>query len=250
MNYGITSIVEQMRIINAQASNEAWMIVGFGFIAFWIIALAVWGFAKAWSVLRTVLTRKELIAFALIGGVCCWAAQKRLITFPYTDPTQHYLTDDGSYVDTDTDTVHINFNRIIAPSSAKVYIDYCERGTNNTLGVDANWQHKLVSTFGELQLPYEFTHPNATNYAWIVYTDWIPPSAVETNGVWHALWGKDVAKRNIIPVRTVVKLDNDVIATPKSKLEYVRLPSAHNRKLDEIRFNIKAHNEAVDNEAN
>ena len=166
---------------------------------------------RALSVLRRVLNPVELCAFVLVAGACTWAAQKHLVRFPRTDPAQSYLTDAGSWVDSETDVVHIDFNRIIVPDSAMLYVDRVERTDG------AEYVTHLMTTIGEAHPPIEFVHPNATNFEWIVYTDWTPGPAVQTNGVWHANWGRDTRRRFIIPVRTAVRVDGEVIATPKSK---------------------------------
>lgn len=166
------------------------------------------------SSLRAViraLTGRELMLFAVLASICTWAAQKRLVTFPRTDPTQTYLTDRGSWVD--GDLVHIDFTRIIVPDSATMFVD-----RRNLSDTSDKWENHLAAPFGEIRLPLEFEHPTATNYAWIVYTDWTPGPAVQTNGVWHANWARD--RRTgayIIPLRTAVRVDGATIAMPKSK---------------------------------
>ena len=168
-------------------------------------------FRRALAILLRVLGPVELSAFALVACVCCWAAQKHLVRFPRTDPEQSYLTDRGSYVDSDTDAVHIDFSRIIVPDSATLYIDRIEHADG------AEFVNHLTTTFGDARPPIDFTYPHATNYDWVVYTDWTPGPAVQTNGAWHALWGRDTGRRYIIPVRTAIRVDGDTIATPKSR---------------------------------
>lgn len=168
-------------------------------------------FGRSMHVVRKALSGREIIVFGVLAGVCCWAAQKRLVSFPRTDPTQAYLTDRGSWVD--GDLVHVDFTRIIVPDSAMMYVD--RRMRADTSG---EWENHLAAPFGEIRLPLEFEHPSATNYDWIVYTDWTPGPAVQTNGVWHTMWGRDrVRGAYIIPLRTAVRVDGETIATPKSK---------------------------------
>ena len=168
-------------------------------------------FGRSLNAVRKALTGRELIVFGVIACVCTWAAQKSLVTFPRTDPTQTYLTDSGSWVD--GDLVHVNFSRIIVPDSATMFIDRREIGAE-----DASWVPHLVAAFGDIVLPLEFNYANATNYRWMVYTDWTPGPAVQTNGVWHANWALDrKSRRYLIPLRTAVRVDGETIATPKSK---------------------------------
>lgn len=162
---------------------------------------------------RRRITGFRLALFAVLAGVACWAAQKRLVSFPRTDPTQSYLVDRGSYVDSETDLVHIDFSRLIVPDTATMYVDRLDRSD-----ASAQWVIFRTVPFGEVELPLEFTFDNATNYQWIVYTDWTPGPSVQTNGVWHAMWGRDRQRgAYVIPLRTAVRVDGETIATPKSR---------------------------------
>lgn len=185
-----------------------------------IAVLAVIASVSMWWLIRLTLRfaraslrPSEVAVFSVIAGFCCWAAQKHTVLYPRTDPTTTYLIDNGSYVDSDTDTVHIDFRRIIVPDSAMVYVDRIQIGDESGI-----WSTEYSSTFSDLVLPLEIYVANATNYRWMVYTDWTPGPAVQTNGVWHANWGIDRKKRRyLIPLRTAVRVDGDTIATPKSK---------------------------------
>lgn len=178
-----------------------------------IAAVAMWWIVvRALRVSVAALRPAEVAVFAVLAGVCCWAAQKRLVSFPRTDPEQAYLVDRGSYVDDETSTVHIDFERIIAPDAAVLYVDRRQRREG------AEWDNYLTTTLGEFRPPVDIEVPNATNYNWIVYTDWTPGPSVVTNGVWHAMWGRDRRSgRHAIPIRTAVRVDGRTIATPKSK---------------------------------
>lgn len=162
--------------------------------------------------LRRLLTHRGVavlaVGLALFGG-----AKHVSVLFPRTDPTTAYLIDNGSYVDSDTDIVHIDFRRIIVPDSARVYVDRIQDGDESGI-----WTTEYESTFADLVLPLEIQIANATNYRWMVYTDWTPGPAVQTNGVWHANWALDrKTRRYIIPLRTAVRVDGETIATPKVK---------------------------------
>lgn len=155
-------------------------------------------------------TRLVLIA---VGVVCTlYGGRKGRVTYPQTDPTAAYIVDAGSYVT--NDYVHVNFTRIIAPDSATLYIDRREVSSTN----DADWVTHLTTTFSQFQVPQDIPFSCATNWDWVVYTDWTPGPTVQTNGVWHAMFGLDRKSGNhIIPVRSCIRLDTEVIATPKSK---------------------------------
>ena len=141
-----------------------------------------------------------------------YGATKGTISFPYTDFEKRYLVDNGSKVE--PDSIHVDFTRLLAPSSADLHIDFRQWQSTN----DAEWVSLVDTTFGEFEVPQDITFPNATNFSFVVYTTWTPGAAVQTNGVWHSYWGLDhKLHMHYIPVRTAVRLDGTTIATPKSK---------------------------------
>lgn len=189
------------------------MYVGIAMLTCLVCYAIAWYCRRAFAAAARALRPAELAVFAVLACFLTRAAQKHLVSYPLTDPTTAYLTDAGSWVDSDTDVVHIDFRRIIVPDSAMLYVDrLCL-----TEG-DESWENVFAATFGETPLPLEITCQNATNYRWIVYTDWTPGPSVQTNGVWHANWGLDRrSRRYLIPLRTAVQIDGETIATPKSK---------------------------------
>ena len=167
---------------------------------------------RSLHVLRKALSGREFVVFGILAGFCCWAAQKRLVSFPRTDPDQAYLVDRGSYVDSETGVVHIDFDRIIVPDSALMIIDRRRREDG------AEWENMVSECFRDIPLPYETSFPDAADWEYIVYTDWTPGPSVQTNGVWHAMWGVDRRRgAYIVPIRTAVRVDGETIATPKSR---------------------------------
>lgn len=178
-----------------------------------IATVATWWLVRrALRIARASLRPAEVAVFAVLAGVCCWAAQKRLVSFPRTDPAQAYLVDRGSYVDSETGVVHIDFDRIIVPDSAMMFIDRRRREDG------AEWVNMVSETFADVPLPYETSFEDAADWEYVVYTDWTPGPSVQTNGVWHAMWGRDrKSGRHAIPVRTAVRVDGRTIATPKSR---------------------------------
>lgn len=161
----------------------------------------------------TKLTRLVLLAVAVVATL--YGGRKGTVSYPRTDPTTAYLINAGSYVT--NDFVHISFTRVIIPDSASLYIDRREVSSTN----DADWVTHLSSTFGQFLVPQDVPCQNATNYDWLVYSDWTPGPSVQTNGVWHAMFGLDrKTGRHIIPIRSCIRVDSNVIATPKSKEDH------------------------------
>ncbi len=179
-------------------------------------AVATWlNFRRMSRAVRRKVKGVHLVVLALLGGMCAlYAGRKGRITYPYTDYEMRYLTDAGSYVT--NDFVHVNFNRIVAPSSAPFFLTCRPVDSTN----DLDWVVYIATTFAEFVCPSNVPFANATNYDWIAYTTWTPGPSVQTNGVWHSYWGRD--KRihtHLIPIRSAVRVDDEIIATPKSKRE-------------------------------
>lgn len=162
--------------------------------------------------LASVSTWRTAFFAVFVGAFIFYGATKGTISFPYTDFEKRYLIDNGSYVT--NDFIHVNFTRIIAPSSADFHIDYRQTGSTN----DEEWATLVDTTFGEFTVPQDIPFPMATNFDFAAYTTWTPGAAVQTNGVWHSYWGLDHKLHfHMIPVRTAIRLDGTTIATPKSR---------------------------------
>ncbi len=138
------------------------------------------------------------------------------VDYPRTESGRIYLADNGSYVT--NDYVHINFTRQIVPDTASVFVDRREVTSTNA----ADWATFVASTFAEFAVPTNLPCANATNWNWIVYTDWTPEPTVLTNGVLHVNWGTPLDETALtnshlavgIPVQTSVWLNGELIGTP------------------------------------
>ncbi len=113
------------------------------------------------------------------------------VTFPRTDPEIWYLMDNGSYVT--NDWVHIGFNRnLLLPSTANFFVECLELSYTN----QSDWaEHSILAysnVIGSVQSPFDLAWPAASNYNWIVYTDWTPPPTTHTNGVAYATWQRPI----------------------------------------------------------
>lgn len=152
-------------------------------------------------------------AFAAVATI--YGGGKARVFYPQTDPDVAWLIDRGSYVT--NDFVHVDFVRVVVPDAAPLYIDRRPVDSTN----DTEWAEWITTTFAAFPVPQDIPLAAATNYDFAVYTTWTPGPAVETNGVWHANWGLDrKARRYLIPLRTSVRIDAEVIATPKSKEDH------------------------------
>lgn len=84
------------------------------------------------------------------------------------------LSDNGSEITNDTVRVRWNYSGI--PAASSVFIDYREAGSTN------KWD-SLGETVASA-LEWTGILANATNYEYWVYSTYIPPVPVHTNGVW------------------------------------------------------------------
>ena len=143
-------------------------------------ALAAFGGIRAaWRGLgRRRGVSAALAAFAVVATIC---AQKPGPTPVIT--VDSFLADAGSYAT--NDVLHVAVTN--APAYATVDFSSCPvlvyarpRGPSDA----PEWEELLPRrTFSEL--PADYAIEDATNYNYLVYLDYVPPSPVHTNGVFE-----------------------------------------------------------------
>lgn len=158
-----------------------------------------------------------LAAVAIVGLVMYGGSKSvytRPVSFPRTDIEVAYLVDAGSYVT--NDLVHIAFNSYLIPSSAPIVLAYCPDGSTNEEDIVTAYE----ATLADFPNPLDFAFENAISNRWYCYTPWTPGPAVHTNGVWQTIWMTDRRyNRYLIPIRTRIEADGDVIAPPVFTIE-------------------------------
>lgn len=198
-------------LINGFGAACLWL----GLVAMLVVAgLAIWlNMSRLSRAVKGKVKGPHLAALAILGAaLALYGGRKGRITYPYTDYELRYLTDNGSYVT--NDAIHVAFTRIVAPASADFFISFRQVDSTN----DLDWVVFTNTTFAAFTVPCDIEYPAATNFDWICYTTWTPGPSVQTNGVWHSYWGKDKKLHtHLIPIRSAVRVDGEVIATPKSK---------------------------------
>ena len=110
-----------------------------------------------------------VLALIAIAGAVMYGGSKG-VSIKWDDG----LRDNGSLVTNDTVTVAWTYQGI--PSATSVFIDYREAGSTN------KWEN-LAETVASAR-SWTGTLENATNYEYWVYSTYIPPTPVHTNGVW------------------------------------------------------------------
>lgn len=190
-------------------------LAGFGALALALAARAIGPhLAEAWD----AIGRKRLRAVFLVGAAmaCLYGGSKSFtgtVTFPRTDPETWYLMDLGSYVTNGAVVVKFAKN-IVVPSSAMIFVDGCDHSLTNadrwlTHGFTA-YSNTIAQAGTEFEVPY----PAATNFDWLVYTNWTPPPVVHTNGVAFVAWqiGVGKATNDLAMTRTGVYLLGERLA--------------------------------------
>lgn len=138
------------------------------------------------------------------------------ISFPLTDADERYISDTGSYVS--NDYVRVSYALAAGvPNTAEIVVEKRRLDMTN----DCDWVMVSSAMARNFPSPQTIQCPAATNFNWIVYTTYTPGSAVATNGVWHAYWGLDrKAHIQMIPARSCIRVNGEVIATPQSKWDF------------------------------
>lgn len=127
---------------------------------------------NALSELRRVFGGSKIqgvIASVAIVGAVMWGGSKGVNVRWDTG-----LHDNGTLITNDTVSVAWTYTGI--PGESSLYIDYREAGSTN------EWEN-LAETVASA-MSWSGTLTNATNYDYWVYSIYIPPVPVHTNGVW------------------------------------------------------------------
>jgi len=147
----------------------------------WALAalLPLYGLVKAWPLLReawndamkgrSLLTKLFAVVFLSVS-FHLGATKPSQVSVRWDDG----LRDNGTLITNDTVEVRWTYSGI--PGASSVFIDYREAGTTN------DWLN-LAETLASAQ-EWTGTLANATNYDYWVYTTYVPPVPVHTNGVW------------------------------------------------------------------
>lgn len=146
------------------------------------VCLAALGCIRAWLIFRDVIRtqkRGTLAVLSMLAVVCMIHAQKNIPTIT----VDFLLSDDGCYAT--NDLFHVELSK--APgyatvdfSTSPILVYARERSSTNAV----DWVELLPRRlFGEL--PADYAIVNATNYNYLVYLDYVPPSPVHTNGVFE-----------------------------------------------------------------
>ena len=142
---------------------------------FGLAALAGVAVAGATHFSRTLrrLPRRAAVALVAAFCVCFYLGATKGNVHIRWDAS---LYNDGSVVTNDTVSIRWTYSGI--PDESDIYIDCRLFGTTNEW---SDLGHAVAS-----DRAWTGTLANATNYEYFVYSEYIPPAPVHTNGVWVA----------------------------------------------------------------
>ena len=126
---------------------------------------------------KTLSQLRALFGASKVQGVLAVVAVCGAIMYGGSKPTVKFddgLRDNGTEITNDTVRVRWTYSGI--PAASSVFIDYRESGSTNKW---LNLGETLASA-----LEWSGTLANATNYDYWVYSTYVPPVPVHTNGVW------------------------------------------------------------------
>lgn len=149
------------------------------FMAACFIGLAVCLFALAVMQALPSMTDaiKKYLGLDNFGKIVCVACIVGAVMYGGSKATIRWdagLQDNGS--DITNDTVKVRWTYTGIPAASSVFIDYHEAGSTNDW---LNLGETVASALG-----WDGTLVNATNYEYWVYSTYVPPVPVHTNGVW------------------------------------------------------------------
>ena len=126
---------------------------------------------------RSLAQLRALFGASKVQGVLALAAVCGAIMYGGSKPTVRFddgLRDNGTLITNDLVQVRWTYSGI--PGASSVFIDYRESGSTNEW---LNLGETLASA-----LAWDGTLANATNYDYWIYSTYVPPVPVHTNGVW------------------------------------------------------------------
>ena len=166
-------------------------------------------FALAWRKVRS-FAYVDKIQFALVAAFVCCFVQYGATKGGGGGYTPRISWDDGivdagSTID-ENGTVNIRWTFSGIPAASTVFVDY----KPFVGGEWVNLGNTTASARG-----FTATLTNARNYQYFVYSSYVPPPPVHTNGVWVGKAYKAKDGKGFIVVQSQIKAEGKVIATPE-----------------------------------
>lgn len=181
-----------------------------GMLGVMAVGIILYGFGLAWGKVREwwslPLIERVLAGVFVVGFVYYGSTKSGSPSVRWDDG----LADNGTLITNDTVSVRWTYSGI--PSASSVFIDYREAGSTN------EWLN-LAETLASAQ-EWTGTLANATNYDYWVYSTYVPPVPVHTNGVWVGQAYETKARvgaKSFLILNGKVQEHGRTIATPAAK---------------------------------
>jgi len=146
------------------------------------LALAAVCALAAYALKRARRSRSAAVAVFLLGAVVAAIyADKPTPTPSATIMWDSGLTDNGSIATNDTVFIRGTFDPLMATDA--LHVDYRDKGSTNALDCVRTYN----GTVSDLTLGFTVTISNATNRIVYVWSEYVPPSPVHTNGEYRII---------------------------------------------------------------
>lgn len=146
----------------------------------------------------------------------------RSVSIPRTDADMQYLYDNGSHVT--NDHAYISFTAIGLPADARILVAYAPPEASNetqvVTAVDMTLSEWMASH--DCKLRYEWNTSwgdTAWEYKWYLYTTWVKPPSVHTNGVLNCYGIAAVKDAVGVPKGTLV-VEGGKMSYPEEQLRW------------------------------
>lgn len=156
------------------ATFQHWLLLG----CFALLAVCLFVLAVAVAMPRLTDAIRRYFGMDNLGKVVCGACILGMVMYGGSKGVNvrwdDGLRDNGTQITNDTVAVRWTYSGI--PAASSVFIDYREAGTTN------DWSNLAEAVASAMA--WTGTLANATNYEYWVYSTYVPPVPVHTNGVW------------------------------------------------------------------
>jgi hypothetical protein len=161
------------------------------------------------------------IAMSTVATLYGGAKFYRNVSIPRTDADMQYLYDNGSYVA--NDHAYVSFTAIGLPADARVIVAYAPPEASNETQVvtvaDMSLSEWMASYGCKLRYEWDTLQGDAAwEYKWYLYTTWVKPPSVHTNGVLNC-YGIAAVKDTVGVLKGTLVIEGRELTYPHGLLE-------------------------------
>lgn len=211
--------------------QDVCMRIGVGWLIAVVAGLAFFAVFCGQKALWKCRHGRALVIFSLC--MIAYAGVKNLnkVNIVSSDFESQYIFDTGSYVT--NDFVHLEFNTLGLPDSAPIVFGWASYDATNVADFvvvrATTWGEWKADYFdverNEIVWDYSSFDGNAMDVAWYLYTTYVVPPSVHTNGVLNC-YGINTPQGGV-PKKSIIVEDETITFPPKELGDY-------NNSVDEI----------------